>query len=327
MRKLFSRLAQGGSFAVRSAPSVSQRFRAFVRLSRPLFLAGGAVGVGLGTAVAAYAGRRPTDWFDCGLALLAVAVLQLMSHYANEYFDRTGDAGASRTPFSGGSGVLVEGALAPRVALAAALASLPLGLAAAALFAVQGKPVAGIITIAIALLAWFYSAPPLRLLATGFGELNTAFVVAVLVPLLGYAAQGATLDARALAVTLPGAAAIFVMMLSVEVPDFDADSASGKRNLVVRWGRAGSLPLGLTALVAVYLGVGLALLAGAPPTFAYFQVLSLPLAFGLAGAFKRAQGSRTGDTALAALGVAFSFIVALDGLAGCLAGTLANPNP
>jgi 1,4-dihydroxy-2-naphthoate octaprenyltransferase len=306
---------------------VSRRLRAFVRLSRPLFLAGGAVGVGLGTAVASYFGHRAPDWFGAALALLAVSTLQLMTHYANEYFDRASDVAGARTPFSGGSGVLVEGALAAPVALRAALACLALGLGSAAFFAFQGNAVAAIVTLAIAFFAWFYSAPPLRLLATGLGEFDTMLVVAVLVPLLGYAAQTAAIDARALAATLPGAAAIFAMMLSVEVPDLEADAAGGKRNLLVRMGRGAALPLAAAALVAVYAGVGLAMLTGAPREFAYLQALTLPLAFGVGGAFKRAQADRAAEATLAALGVAFSFFVGLAGLAGYLSGTLANPTP
>ena len=46
-----------------------------------------------------------------GLGQLLVTSIQLMTHYANEYYDYDVDAavGPARTPFSGGSGVLVGG--------------------------------------------------------------------------------------------------------------------------------------------------------------------------------------------------------------------------
>jgi 1,4-dihydroxy-2-naphthoate octaprenyltransferase len=297
---------------------VSQPLRAFLRLSRPVFLAGGFVGVGLGSAVAAYVTRRPPDWGAFFTALAAVAALQLMTHFSNDYFDREADVRTIRTAFSGGSGVLVEGALAPRVALGAAQICLALGLAGVALFVAQGRTAAAILTTAIAFLAWFYSAPPLRLLARGLGELNTALIVAVLVPLLAYVAQGAPLGALALAATLPGGAALFVMMLCVEVPDIASDAAGRKRNLLVRFGRSAVVPFGCGALGAVYLGIALAILAGAPPTLALLEVLTLPLAYGLAWAFKDAAANTAGDAALAARGVAFSFLVGFNGLLGYL---------
>jgi len=297
---------------------VIQPLRAFFRLSRPVFLAGGVVGVGLGTALALYVAHRPPDWGAFFTALLAVGALQLMTHFENDYFDREADARAIRTAFSGGSGVLVEGALAPRVALGAAQVCLALGLAAVALFVAQGLTTAAILTTAIACLAWFYSSPPLRLLARGLGELDTALIAAVLVPLLAYVAQGAPLGMLALSATIPGGAALFAMMLCVEVPDIAADAAGGKRNLLVRFGRAAVVPLGFGALCVVYLGVALAVIAGAPPALALLEALTLPLAFGLAAAFKDAAANTSGDAALAARGVAFSFLVGFEGLLGYL---------
>src|ERR1700694_5661109 len=94
--------------------------RAFVALTRPLFLYGGFAGVALGAAVVASAGRRldlQTYLWVQGL----VSAFHLMVHYANDYFDRECDERAQRTLWSGGSGVLVGGALHPRVALIAAL--------------------------------------------------------------------------------------------------------------------------------------------------------------------------------------------------------------
>ena len=95
----------------------------------------------------------------------AVTSLQLMTHYANDYFDRDADARAQRTPFSGGSGALVDGSLDPAVAWRAALVCLLAGLSAAALLLAAGRPGSAALLIAIAALAWAYSAPPLRLLA------------------------------------------------------------------------------------------------------------------------------------------------------------------
>jgi 1,4-dihydroxy-2-naphthoate octaprenyltransferase len=282
-------------------------------------LAGGIVGVALGTALAVFVARRSPDWGAFFTALLAVVALQLMTNLANDYFDHESDVRAFRTAFSGGSGVLVEGALAPRVALGTAQISLALGLAAVALFVAQGRMAAAGLATAIAFLAWFYSSPPLRLLARGLGEVNTALIVAVLVPLLAFVAQGLPVGALALAATLPGGAALFAMMLCVEAPDIASDTAGQKRNLLVRLGRAALVPLGIGALCAVYLGVALAVAAGAPPALALLEALTLPLAFGLAIALKDAATDSAGDAALAARGVAFSFLVGFEGLLGYLA--------
>ncbi|HTJ28203.1 MAG TPA: prenyltransferase [Candidatus Limnocylindria bacterium] len=208
---------------------------AFVRLSRPLFLYGGFAGVALGAALAHHRGAQ----LDLATYLWAqglVTAFHLMVHYANDYFDRASDVGARRTRWSGGSGVLSEGALAPRVALTAALVCAALGLAATLRFAFAGNDVVAVLGIAILAAAWIYSAPPVRLAARGLGELDATLVVAVLVPATGYAAFTGRVDGTLLAALIAPAAAMFTMMLCVEIPDCGEDLAAGKRTLVVRWG-------------------------------------------------------------------------------------------
>jgi 1,4-dihydroxy-2-naphthoate polyprenyltransferase len=224
---------------------------AFVRLSRPLFLYGGIAGVALGAAVARSSGSR-IDVATYLWALALVTSFQLMVHYANDYFDRAADTHATRTVWSGGSGIVSTGALAPGVALAAALVCAALGLLVTAHFALAGNPTVAWLGLSIGVLAWCYSAPPIRLAARGLGELDTALVVAVLVPCTGYAAFAGRLDEPLSGVVTSTALAMFAMMLCVELPDAGADRTAGKRNLVVRLGpsRAWQL-ITLAAVIAV----------------------------------------------------------------------------
>jgi 1,4-dihydroxy-2-naphthoate octaprenyltransferase len=210
---------------------------AFARLARPTFLAGSFVSVGLGTAIAAFTFHGIVDWQMWLAAQLTVTSAQLMTHFANEYFDRHADRYTAPTAFSGGSGVLVGGFLGPRVALRTALVWAMLTFVGIAWLDVSGQQTAAWLAIAIAILAWTYSAPPIRLLARGLGEIETALIVAVLAPLCAASAQGLHPNAMLAIATLPGAAAMFTMMLAVEVPDREADALGGKRNIVVRVGR------------------------------------------------------------------------------------------
>jgi 1,4-dihydroxy-2-naphthoate octaprenyltransferase len=214
-----------------------RRLVAFVRLARPPFLIGGFAGFALGAAVARYDGHA-LDWAGYLWGQLLVTSFHLMVHFANDYYDQETDALATPTMWSGGSGVLPAGELPPWVALAAALACAAAGLAAVIHAALTGAPLVAALGVAIAVLSWCYSAPPARLLARGLGELDTIVIVALLVPLTGYAVFAHALGAHALLATLPGACAMFAMMLCVEIPDAGADAATRKRNLVVRWGVA-----------------------------------------------------------------------------------------
>ena len=164
------------------------RVVAFVRLGRPLFLGVGFVLYALGAAIAHAAGHG-IDWSRYALGQGAVTAFQLMTHYANDYFDLEADR-ANRTPtkWSGGSRVLPGGELPASVALIAAIVLAVIG---GVLAVVLGGAALAMLAV-IFVLAWSYSAPPLRLCARGLGELDTAVVVTLLVPYLAFSLQGGT---------------------------------------------------------------------------------------------------------------------------------------
>jgi 1,4-dihydroxy-2-naphthoate polyprenyltransferase len=247
---------------------------AFIRLGRPLFLGGGFVMFALGAAIAAWHGH-PIDTRRYALGQLVVTAFQLMTHYANDYFDYDADrANTTPTRWSGGSRVLVTGDLSRHVALVAAVVLATLGLCVALVLASDAPRWTLPTVIAMLVLAWVYSAPPVRLCASGAGELDTALVVTGLVPWLGFYLQAPDLrglDTLILAI-VPLALLQIAMLVAIEFPDAAGDAATGKRTLVVRLGapRAARLYVTLTA--------------GAFAWLPFAVVLGLPLAVALAGA-------------------------------------------
>jgi 1,4-dihydroxy-2-naphthoate octaprenyltransferase len=222
-------------------------------MARPLFVPSGILAYGLGTAMG-YWCLGSLDW-GRGLAGLVVTELaHLVAHYANEYADVDTDALARRTWFSGGSGVLPAGlvpaAWARRTAMV--LAVLALVLTAALIVAgVLPPPTAWIVGLGLAG-GWFYSMPPLRLERRGLGELDTALVGGILMPLMGYTVQVGRPTLAAAVALLPIFALALMSLLGIHWADRDADAAVGKRSLAVIAGeRARLLHRGL--LVASYL--------------------------------------------------------------------------
>jgi 1,4-dihydroxy-2-naphthoate polyprenyltransferase len=268
--------AQGSAVQVLAAVS------AFVRLGRPLFLVGGAVLYALGVAVA----RAQGHGVDLRRYLLGQAVVicfQLMTHYANDYFDYEADR-LNRTPtrWSGGSRVLPDGGLPRVVALVTALVLAALGILAIAALAVA-PPLQGVaipVGMVMFALSWLYSGPPLRLHSAGLGELDVALVVTGLVPVMAYGLQATGFAGAGvlLLALLPLALLQMAMMLAVEFPDAESDAQAGKHNLVVRLGRerGGRLYIALTAVA--YLTLPLAVAAGLPSAIAWAASAPLPLA-------------------------------------------------
>jgi 1,4-dihydroxy-2-naphthoate octaprenyltransferase len=269
----------GALYAPPVSGSVFARVRAFVKLGRPLFLGGGFALYGLGAALAVYGGAA-LDWRRYAWGQLAVTATQLMTHYANDYFDQAADcANTTPTRWSGGSRVLAEGALPPVVALVAALALAAVALGVAARFAVGPFPrsLAPQVVLMVAL-SWAYSAPPLRLHSRGLGELTTALVVTMLTPLLGFVLQAGHASRALTLAVLPVCAFQFAMLLAIEFPDAVGDALVGKRTLVVRWGGAQAARLYVAVVLAAYLVLPLLVSLGLKPRIAIAASTTLPLA-------------------------------------------------
>jgi 1,4-dihydroxy-2-naphthoate octaprenyltransferase len=252
---------------------------AFIRLSRPHFLVGGLMLYALGTLIARYEGYH-INWQTYWVGQLVVTSLQLMTHYLNDYWDiETDRLNKSRTPFSGGSGIIPDGGISRETAFTAAMACLAIATGATIWLALErlAGPAALAIIGLIFLGAYFYSSPPLALASSGYGELTASIVVAGLVPALGHMLQAGRPSLHVLLATAPLVVFHFAMLLAFEFPDFLSDEAAGKYTLLVRVGRRLGARVHNAALV---LAVGLAAVAtffGLPAQVALATVISAPL--------------------------------------------------
>jgi len=255
---------------------------AFIRLGRPLFLGGGFILFALGAAIAHRTGHA-IDLHRYVLGQGTVTAFQWMTHYANDYFDFAADkANTTPTQWSGGSRVLANGELSRGVALVAALVLATIGCVLGALLvatAPHGGLVAAIV-VAMAVLAWGYSAPPLRLCATGLGELDTAIVVTVLVPILGFVVQSPDLvgmHVLALAI-VPLALLQFAMLVGIEFPDAAGDAAENKRTLVVRLGTTAAARLWIAVTLGAFAWLPISWRLGLPGSIALVGAIPAPFA-------------------------------------------------
>ncbi len=257
---------------------------AFLRLGRLHFLGGGFLLYALGALVAHVHGAS-IEVATYALGQGVVTAFQLMTHYANDYFDYDADV-ANQTPtaWSGGSRVLASGELPRYVALVAALALAAIGATLAAVLVLRVDASVRWTTLAtcaaMLALAWAYSAPPFRLCARGLGEVDTALVVTGLVPWLGFhlaTPDGAGAHVLLLAIA-PLAVLQIAMLLAIEFPDHDSDAATGKRTLVVRVGKDRAAQLYALAVTGAYTLLPLGYLLGLPARVAIAATLPVPIA-------------------------------------------------
>lgn len=189
------------------------------------------------------------NWAEYLLGQVAITSIQLMGQYLNEYYDIEVDrlTADNRTWFSGGSGVLSAGGIAPEIVLAAARICALTAVLSGILASIQSPWMIPIIIFSL-LGSWFYSSPPFSLMSSGWGELTTSVIVALLVPLAGYCMQGGFPPVELWLVGVPLVLVHAAMLISFEFPDRAADLSVGKKTLTVRLGLRGSAWV-VTALI------------------------------------------------------------------------------
>ena len=259
---------------------MTHRLVPFLTLGRVKFLCYSPLLYGLGAAIATMRGAPfAPGVFVFGQVL--VWVTHLMTHYYNEYYDLDTDTlNRQPSPWTGGSRVLPRGELPPASALAAGRVSL--ALAGGMSLLMPSRETQLICWLAI-ILSWGYSAPPLRLSRRGLGEWTTTVVLNILTPLLGFMLQhGQMIAGRTrllLVVLLPLAIIEYIRMMVMNMPDREADSAVGKRTLIVKIGMPWSVRLYAAGMAGAY-GVALVsyIVGMLPGAFFWPFLLSVPLA-------------------------------------------------
>jgi 1,4-dihydroxy-2-naphthoate octaprenyltransferase len=248
----------------------------FIRIARLPLLFGGLLYYLLGALTAPAAGYP----LSVPRVLLGYAILcpaHLSVHFSNDYYDLDGDRRGRPTAVSGGSGVLTARPdlrpLAISIALVLSAASFAVGFWA--YFTVLPSPFLPALLVLGNGIGWFYSAPPVRLSSRGLGEAATAIVIGILLPGMGYLAIAGGLDLTFLLAALPLLLYGVAFILSVEIPDREADSLSGKRTFIVRNGVRAGMRL---ALAATFLATALystASLTGVVPAGSPVGIIAL----------------------------------------------------
>jgi 1,4-dihydroxy-2-naphthoate octaprenyltransferase len=239
--------------------------------------------------------KAATGTFPLGLfvsALTGALSLQVAANTFNDYFDwRSGTDPANAdyfTPYSGGSRAIELGLITERGLLRLAVTMLVIAALTALPVLLVRSP--GILAFgaAGALLAYFYTAPPLRLAARrGLGELSIIFAFGPLLTAGSVFALTGSANADAFLLGIPiGLLAVAILWVN-EFPDAEADEMTGKNHLLVTVGKPAARWVYL-ALIGLAFVSNLALtLAGVLPARALLMFLALPLAvYAIAVVFK-----------------------------------------
>lgn len=252
-----------------------------LRATRLPFLSATIVPVLLGIVIAARQGSF--DLLTAVLTVIGASFVQLGLNVANDVFDTAqgaDDANVTPTKFSGGSRVIQYGLVSfRRMATMAALFYVGAGLIGLLLLALRGSPALLAIGVVGFIVSIGYTAPPLKFVYRGLGEIAVALGFGPLMLVGAYVVQtrGAVTWEPVVA-SLPIALLVALILYVNEIPDRRADARAGKRTLPVRLSPSTVIAVYRIAVIAAYAILCGGVIVGSLPVPALLALLTIPLA-------------------------------------------------
>ncbi len=272
--------------------SLSRNLKRAFHATRPKFFPASVLPVVVGTAW----GAMSSGTFSLYVFLLAL-VATVCVHAASNVLNDVGDEsiGTDRRneqriyPYTGGSRFIQTGILSQASMARLGISLLVVAAAAGLLLFLERGPMVITFGIIGILLGVFYSLGPVKLSALGLGETAVAIAFGIL-PVTGAAwLQGADIAPPLIVFAVPVSLWVAAILLINEVPDMEADGASGKNTLPVRLGLGATASLYFLLHVTAVGAIGWLTYAGELPLLAPLVPLGL-----LALGWKSANGIRGG---------------------------------
>lgn len=266
------------------------KLRAWVKEFRLVFLLFAIVPVVTGTIVAYNFYPGLFSWYYFLLSLMAIVLLHAGTIAFNDFFDYWTGAdrlNKERTPFTGGTGLLIDGTLKPvHVLLAGSLCFL-LCISIGMYIVFSRSPIVFLFGVVGVGLGTFYTMPPLKLAyrllgeitwfisfpLTALGALFTQVPPASLAGLSGMSDVIITTVIVMLPAAFLGTAGFFVL----EFPDYNADRQARKLGVAVLLGKRNTIYMYVLMCVLAYLSLVLAVAFQFLPIVSLSVLITIPI--------------------------------------------------
>lgn len=233
----------------------------------------------LGTAIAVSEGV-PLNLTYFLLSLGVACSCQAGSNLINDYYDHLSsndDINQYRSPFNGGSGSIQEGIVEPGEVIKAAVICYAVCLALGIVLFVPHHVWALLLVLGGICSGISYSKYP-ALSYIGLGELVVGLNFGPLIVSSAYFAQTGRITAAAIVISIPIGLLVAAVLYINQFPDFEADKAVNKKNIVVRLGLRRALPYYYLLLATAYLVIVVGVRLDLIPAEALVSLVTLPLA-------------------------------------------------
>ncbi len=245
--------------------------------TRPQYLLLSVLLVVLGASIAGFYGSFA--WARFGLCLIGLVLLHISTNVLNDYFDYSSgiDLETERTPYNGGSGLLIQGLLTPRETLVFGLSAFVLAIPIGGyLVSIIGWSLLPLFLIGAVFV--IFNSSQITRLGYGLGELSAGLGLGTL-PVFGTAwiIHGKP-ESYFLFAALPSCLWVANLLFLNEFPDEKPDRKGGRRTLVIQLGFRQAQRLYASLSIASFVWIGACIVLGAIPMQCLIAFLSLPFA-------------------------------------------------
>jgi len=229
----------------------------------------------IGIATAGYDGTW--HWGHSILLLFGVVLTHVSVNLFNELsdFHTKIDENTTRTPFSGGSGLLQAGLTSCRSVRLAAYTALSVSGFIGIYFCVTSGWLIAVFMLIGGLAICFYTTHFAKIV---LGEFISGLTLGSCVVMGVYYALVKELTVPVVMVSVPPGLLTSLLLFLNEFPDMEADEAGGRRHLVIMLGRSASAKIYAVLLAVLYLIIGLNPIFFQIPRITWIAFLTLPVA-------------------------------------------------
>ncbi|WP_017756203.1 1,4-dihydroxy-2-naphthoate polyprenyltransferase [Calidifontibacillus oryziterrae] len=208
-------------------------WQVWYRSLRPHTLTASFVPVAIGTALALQDGEIKISLF---LAMLIASMLiQAATNMFNEYYDYK--RGLDNEESVGIGGTIVRDGIAPKTVLTVALCFFAISLLLGVYICANSSWWIAVIGILGMITGYFYTGGPYPIAYSPFGEIVAGFFMGVIIILISYFIQTATISYNSVLISIPISILVGAILLSNNIRDLDGDKKSGRRTLAILLGR------------------------------------------------------------------------------------------
>ncbi len=216
--------------------------------------------------------------YDVSLVVIGALLTHAAVNVFNNYFDYRSmvDAKTTKTPFSGGVDILVQGKMKASVAFGTGTVCL-LGAALIGAYFLTRVfyPLFPILVYGLVAICLY---TPLLSKIPGISEIiaGTGFGF---MALGAYVTQAGVVDSVGISIMVPVSILVGLLLFLNEFPDVEADKTAGRRHVVILLGRRRSAWIYVMGLVATYVSIVVAVAARAAPITVAISLVTIPVAY------------------------------------------------